>query len=104
MFAHLIWAGGLVGLSLVLGTIGYHRVGGLAWVDSFLNAAMLLGGMGQVGEVASDSGKIFAGLYALFAGLVLIGVTTILLAPVLHRVLHSIHLEGAEQSKPQRRR
>src|SRR5262249_36316875 len=104
MVGHLFWAGALVAVSLVLGTIGYHRLGGMAWVDAVLNAAMLLCGMGQVGEVATSSGKIFAALYALYAGLVLIGVTTILLAPVLHRVLHSVHLEGANESKAERER
>jgi len=103
MVGHLFWAGSLIGVSLVLGTIGYHWLGGMTWIDAFLNAAMLMGGMGQVGEVASNSGKIFAALYALYAGLVLIGVTTILLAPVLHRVLHSVHLEGAKEPKAERK-
>src|SRR5262245_28332161 len=104
MVGHLFWAGALVGVSLVLGTVGYHWLGGMAWVDALLNAAMLLGGMGQVGEVVTSSGKIFAAVYALYAGIVLIGVTTILLAPVLHRVLHSVHLEGKEAAKVERKR
>lgn len=103
MVGHLFWAGALVAVSLVLGTVGYHWLGGMAWVDAFMNAAMLLGGMGQVGEVATSSGKIFAAIYALYAGLVLIGVMTIVLAPLLHRVLHSLHLEDVEQSKLERR-
>jgi len=94
MFGHLLWAAALVGVSLLLGIGGYHWLGGMSWVDAFLNSAMLLGGMGQVGEVATSSGKVFAGLFALYAGLVLIGVTTLLLAPVLHRILHSVHLEN----------
>jgi hypothetical protein len=103
MVGHLFWAAALIAVSLVLGTIGYHWLGGMAWVDAFLNAAMLMGGMGQVGDVASSSGKIFAAFYALYAGLVLIGVMTILLAPVLHRVLHSVHLEDAEESMVKRK-
>ncbi len=104
MLGHLVWAGALVAVSLLLGTIGYHWLGGMAWVDAVLNAAMLLGGMGQVGEVATNPGKLFAAAYALYAGFVLIGVTTILLTPVLHRVLHSVHLEDADESKLVRKR
>lgn len=86
----------LVVISLAAGTVGYHLFGHQAWIDAFLNSAMLLGGMGQVAEVTTNSGKIFAALFALYAGLLLIVVTTIMLAPVLHRILHRIHLEGAE--------
>jgi hypothetical protein len=93
---HLLWATGLVAVSLGIGTIGYHALGKLTWLDAFLNAAMLLGGMGPVGELSTNSGKVFAGLFALYAGLVLITVTALLLAPVLHRVLHSVHLDDDE--------
>jgi len=91
--AHLLTAVGLVAASLALGTVGYHALGKQAWIDAFLNAAMLLGGMGQVGDLPSNSGKLFAAIFALYAGLVLIAVTTLILAPVLHRVLHSVHLD-----------
>jgi len=90
---HLLAASGLVVVSLGLGMLGYHGLGKQAWIDALLNAAMLLGGMGQVGEVATDSGKLFAAFFALYAGLVLIAVTTVITAPVLHRVLHSLHLD-----------
>jgi hypothetical protein len=100
---HLLWAVGLVALSLGLGTLGYHAFGRQSWIDAFLNSAMLLGGMGQVGEVATTSGKAFAALFALYAGLVLIAVTTLILAPVLHRILHSVHLEEDAGVKRTRR-
>ncbi|HTL04263.1 MAG TPA: hypothetical protein VL241_00830 [Gemmatimonadales bacterium] len=95
--AHLLTAVGLVAASLALGTVGYHALGKQAWIDAFLNAAMLLGGMGQVGDLPSNSGKLFAAIFALYAGLVLIAVTTLILAPVLHRVLHSVHLDEDTQ-------
>ena len=90
---HLLAAVGVVVASLAIGTLGYHGLGKQSWIDALLNAAMLLGGMGQVGEVPTSSGKVFAAVFALYAGLVLIAVTTLILTPVLHRVLHSVHLE-----------
>lgn len=84
--------------ALVIGTVGY-RLSGFAWIDAFLNASMLLGGMGPVGDIPTNGGKLFASFYALFAGLVFIGVSGILLAPVLHRVLHTLHLDDDEESE-----
>ena len=74
--------------SLLLGMAGYMRWEHLPWRDAFVNAAMLLGGMGPVNPLRSDDGKIFAGIYALYAGLVFIIVSGLLVAPVFHRVLH----------------
>ena len=96
MGQHLVCASGIVIVSLAIGMLGYHRFAGKAWIDAFLNAAMLLGGMGPVGELDSNAGKLFAGIYALYAGLVLIAVTSLILAPVLHRVLHSVHLDESD--------
>jgi len=93
---HVLWASVVVVISLVIGTLGYHGFGGQSWEDAFLNAAMLLGGMGQIGELTTRAGKLFAALFALYAGLVLIAVTTLLLAPVLHRILHTVHLEESD--------
>ena len=89
----LALASGLVGFSLGLGILGYHLIAGLNWVDALLNAAMILTGMGPVNVMDSDAAKLFASAYALFSGLVFIGATGILLAPVFHRVLHHFHLE-----------
>ena len=89
---HLSLALALTLFSLVLGTAGYHWLGGLAWIDALLNASMLLGGMGPVGDLTSVGGKLFASFYALYAGLVFIAVSGIVLSPLLHRVLHRIHL------------
>jgi len=90
---HFLVAFAIVALSLLLGMIGYHLLAGFRWIDSFLNAAMLLGGMGPVGNIPTSSGKLFAGTYALYAGLVLIVASAVLLTPVLHRLLHRLHLE-----------
>lgn len=82
--------------TLLLGMSLYHWVEGLAWADSFLNASMLLGGMGPVDHVATALGKWLIGGYALFAGLVFIVTAGIMLGPVVHAVLHHFHLELPE--------
>ena len=88
---HAAAAFGLMLLSLVIGMAGYEHFENLEWRDAFLNAAMLLGGMGPVNAPVSSAGKLFAGLYALYAGLVfLIGVAFIF-TPILHRLLHTFH-------------
>ena len=82
---------GLIGLSLFGGMCGYHLLEELPWIDSFLNASMILGGMGPVDAMHTDSGKLFAGCYALYSGLLVVVVAGIIWAPVLHRVLHQFH-------------
>ena len=79
--------------SLLIGMWGYSHYEHLDWRDAFMNAAMLLGGMGPVHSPVTPGGKIFAGLYALYAGLVFLIVVGIVLAPVVHRVLHRFHLQ-----------
>ena len=80
-------------VSLSLGMVGYHTFEKLAWVDAFVNAAMILSGMGPVATLQTDAGKIFAGCYALFSGLTLVAILGIIFAPVVHRFLHKFHLE-----------
>lgn len=92
LVAHAGVALGLIALSLLAGMVGYRVFEHMAWVDAFLNAAMLLGGMGPVKtDGLSEAGKLFAGLYALYSGLAFIAVMSIMLAPVVHRVLHRFH-------------
>jgi len=86
----------LVAISLAVGMAGYHLLEGLSWIDAFLNASMLLGGMGPVDAPKSGGGKLFAGLYALYCGLVVIFAAGLMLAPVLHRMLHKFHLKPKE--------
>ena len=84
---------GIILASLAIGMLGYHFLEGLAWIDAFLNAAMLMGGMGPVAPLTTDAGKLFAGLYALYCGLVLLISVGILATPIFHRFLHHFHLE-----------
>lgn len=81
----------VVGSVLAVGMAGYHWLGGLGWTDSFLNAAMILGGMGPVDPMVNNTAKVFAGCYALFSGLVFIALAGFLVAPIAHRVLHRFH-------------
>ncbi len=83
----------MLGCSLSIGILGYHFIAGLRWVDSLLDAAMILSGMGPVSPLPSDGAKVFASVYALFSGVVFISATGILLSPVFHRVLHRFHIE-----------
>lgn len=100
-FAHHVarqagYATMLVAASVLLGMSGYHWIARYAWIDSFLNACMLLGGMGPVGDLPSDAAKLFAGLFALYSGLVFLAVTALGLAPVFHWVLHRFHWEWSQ--------
>ena len=90
-------AGGITLVALCVGIAGYHWICGLGWIDAFLNASMILGGMGPVAEIGSDAGKIFSGCYALFSGLVFIALAGFLVAPVAHRVLHRFHYEAEDE-------
>jgi hypothetical protein len=85
--------------ALSVGMFGYHFIEDLSWVDSFLNASMILGGMGPVNELHSTAGKIFAGGYALFSGIIFILVIGMLFAPIFHRFLHRFHLEEQRSKK-----
>ena len=96
MVRHGGYGVGVIVASLGIGMLGYHALGHLAWLDAFLNASMILSGMGPVSPLQSNGAKLFAGLFALYSGLVFVALTAIMLAPVLHRVLHAFHAEGAK--------
>ncbi len=81
----------IISASLAVGVLGYHFTEGLSWVDSLLNASMLLGGMGPVDPLRTVAGKLFASFYALFSGVVFLVAVGVLIAPVFHRLLHSFH-------------
>jgi hypothetical protein len=87
---------GFVLLSLFGGMLGYHYLEKMEWIDAFLNASMILSGMGPTGTLQTWGGKLFAGLYALYSGLTVIIATSIILAPVIHRLLHQFHYESGE--------
>ncbi len=84
----------IVMMALGAGMLGYHQFEHLSWLDSFLNAAMILGGMGPVNEVHSTAGKLFAGCYALFSGLIFLVAAGVLFTPAMHRLLHHFHVEA----------
>jgi len=86
----------VIGVALGIGILGYHYIARFSWIDSLLNASMILGGMGPMGDLPSDAAKIFASFYALFSGLVFISVMGIVLAPAAHRALHLFHLDEEE--------
>ncbi len=94
----------LIVFSLILGIVGFHIWADLPWDDSLLNAAMLLSGMGPLDKPARLIGKLFASFYALYSGLVLILVTGVMLAPLVHRIMHRFHFEEdqEQQAKPRR--
>lgn len=94
LLVHVGAALGLLAASLGIGMVGYMVLEGLSAMDAFLNSAMLLGGMGPVNPPRSDAGKLFAGLYALYAGLVFIVTAALVFTPVVHRVLHQFHWDA----------
>ena len=83
----------LIAISLAAGMAGYRGFEGMSWIDAFANAAMILSGMGPLTPLETSGGKLFAGIYALYSGLMLIVITGIIFAPVVHRVLHRFHVE-----------
>ncbi|HXH18088.1 MAG TPA: hypothetical protein VNJ07_03305 [Chitinophagales bacterium] len=85
---------GILAFSLLLGMSGYHFIGGLSWIDSLLNASMILTGMGPVAEMKTDAAKLFASFYALYSGVAFLTTFAVLLAPALHRFMHILHLES----------
>ncbi len=97
LIASLAIAFALIALALTIGISGYHLLGGLGWIDSLLEASMILGGMGPVNTLTGDGVKIFASLYALFSGLIFIAVMGVVLSPVAHRVLHKFHVDEEDE-------
>ena len=90
---HLLVAAGLVVVSLSIGTVGYQTLENMGWVDAFYNASMILTGMGPVSPLRHDASKVFASLYAVYGGIVILAITAIVLAPLAHRLLHWFHLK-----------
>lgn len=89
----------IIAVSLVVGIIGYRTLEGMGWIDAFLESAMLLGGMGPIQAPETVAGKLFAGVYALYSGILVIGTAGIILAPIFHRLLHSLHVEDEDDEK-----
>jgi hypothetical protein len=97
LIEHALAAVLLVGGTLAIGMAGYHWLEHLPWVDAYVNAAMILGGMGPVAELHTTSGKLFAGTYALFAGIVFLVGVSVVFAPVVHRAMHKFHIADEDK-------
>ena len=96
-FARRVALNGLIAMlllmfSLGIGMLGYHFLGKLSWIDSLLNSSMILGGMGPVDKMEADAAKIFASIYAIYSGVILLASVGVLAAPIFHRFLHTFHL------------
>jgi hypothetical protein len=89
----------LIFISVMMGTVGYHRIGHLQWIDSFHMACMILTGMGPVAEMATDNAKLFSSFYALYSGVAFLSITAIIFAPIIHRLLHILHVQDDSDGK-----
>jgi hypothetical protein len=89
----LLIALGVIVVALSVGILGYHLIAGFNWIDSLLEASMILGGMGPIKELPDTAAKIFASIYALLSGLIVIALMGIMLSPVAHRVMHKFHVD-----------
>jgi hypothetical protein len=87
-----------VTISLAIGVVGYMQFAHFRFVDAFLNASMILGGMGPLGELPNDGAKWFASFYALYSGIALLGTVAVILTPVVHRMMHALHLDDDQNS------
>lgn len=101
---HVLIAAGILLISLLIGMLGYHFLAGLSWIDSMLNASMILGGMGPVDALRTDPAKIFASLYAIYSGVIFLVTVGIIIAPIFHRIMHHFHLETAEDETTSKRK
>ena len=93
MLRYSLVTAGIILFSLAIGILGYHYLESLSWIDSLLNASMILGGMGPVNPLQTNAGKIFASFYALYSGIILLASVGILVTPIFHRFMHRFHLE-----------
>jgi hypothetical protein len=87
----------MIAVALGIGVCGYHWTADLSWLDSLLNASMILGGMGPVDRLVTNGAKLFASAYAIFSGLMFISVMGVILAPMIHRIIHRFHLDDGDQ-------
>jgi hypothetical protein len=102
MVVSILFSGLILFAALSVGILGYHYLADFGWIDSLLNASMILTGMGPVGQLNTDIAKLFASGYALFSGLIFVTVMAITLAPIMHRVLHIFHLDDLDFSETPR--
>ncbi|MBK9212622.1 MAG: hypothetical protein IPO14_06640 [Saprospiraceae bacterium] len=89
----------LITLSLLFGTIGYHFLGEISWIDAFHMTSMILTGMGPVAEMQTDEAKIFSSFFALYSGVAFLSITAVFFTPIIHRLLHILHVEDTDDEK-----
>jgi hypothetical protein len=99
-----LWSAGVIFVWLVIGMGGYGGLEGMSLVDAFVNAAMILSGMGPVQPLTTEAGKVFAGCYAIVSGIVIFGIAGIVLAPLFHRMMHKFHLQDDEETAKGRKK
>ncbi len=97
VFRYFLFAMLLILISLGIGIVGYHLFADISWIDSLLNASMILTGMGPVDEMTTNSAKIFASIYALFSGIVFLSTVAVFFAPIAHRLMHLLHVNENEE-------
>ena len=93
LFRNFLWGGVIVAVSLLIGILGYHFTEDLSWIDSLLNASMILTGMGPVNPMVTVAGKLFASFYSIFSGVIFLTTIAFVVAPVAHRFLHKFHMD-----------
>lgn len=89
----------IIAISLGIGMLGYHHIEKMSWVDAYVNAAMILSGMGPVSPLETTAGKLFAGTYALFSGIIFLVIIAIIFLPLFHRFFHKFHIEEVKSPK-----
>jgi hypothetical protein len=104
LVGNAVVASAVIGVSVLGGMAGYHFTESMSWLDAFANAAMIASGMGPLTPMQTEAGKLFAGFYALYSGLLLVGASSLILAPVFHRVMHRLHVADDEDVEPTSRR
>lgn len=97
-FTFVVFALSLLTVSLLIGMLGYHELGRMNWTDSFYNASMILTGMGPVDDLPTPLAKYFAGTFALFSGIVFLSTVGIMFAPLVHRLLHLMHMDEGDHA------
>ncbi|MGE0240901.1 MAG: hypothetical protein AB7F09_00945 [Parvibaculaceae bacterium] len=104
LMGNALWSAGFILVWLVIGMAGYGGFEGMSMIDAFVNAAMILSGMGPVEPLNTTGGKLFAGLYAIISGIVIFGIAGVALAPLFHRMMHKFHLQDDEQAAKGRKK
>jgi hypothetical protein len=94
---YMVFAAVLIFFSVLIGTLGYHHFGQISWIDSFHMTCMILTGMGPVADMTNPTAKIFSSIYALYSGVAFLSITAVFFAPIIHRLLHILHVEEVEE-------